>query len=676
MAVLEANTVVLARRQELIKSFPCFSSLSVKQSEELSALMFEYRYLPGEKIVVENDLVDSIYIIINGQAEVSHEVKYHKRRKQVPIAVLETGEAIGLNDTGFYSTTGKRTATVIALTDVWLLRLDIKDLYQFLNNNGLESTMYAASLEMLRMRFIKQSLPFAKLSHERLKWLASQVKEMIVPAGTIIFRQGEKGDKCYLIRSGKVGITTKDEEGHERHLALLKPPVIFGEATLITRTLRNATAVAQEECDLLVLDQEQLSELIESEENVASMFMNLMVDRSLPIQNPLVTMHHRKAADGQELTILKNPVNGSYFKLSQEGAFIWQYLNGKHTMQEITLALAEEYKVFAPNVVAAMISKLTQSGFIHNVEINQSMQTHSVPIWVKIIISVRKLLEIRFAFGDADRWITKIYNKYVRFLFTRLGLILLAILAISGFVSFITNTEDVLLFFKFKHVSLLLLLTLIPFSLGEALLHELGHAFAVKAFGREVHYIGVGWYWFSPIAFTDTSDMWLSARKPRMLVNLAGIYVDILIAGLSSLLIVVTPNAYIQAMLWSFALYTYIGAFRMLSPLQEMDGYYVLMDWVEKNHLRQAAVLWLVKKFPQSLRQPHLFREHWPEIAYWLACIIFLICVTILTFLVQNFVFIIMGITSNQYFNFILPFLVLLFSSFSILADIRNQAEE
>jgi hypothetical protein len=161
-----------------------------------------------------------------------------------------------------------------------------------------------------------------------------------------------------------------------------------------------------------------------------------------------------------------------------------------------------------------------------------------------------------------------------------------------------------------------------------------------------------------------------------MLVNLAGIYVDMIVAGLAALFITVIANPYAQGMLWLFALYTYIGGIRMLSPLQEMDGYYVLMDWVEKNRLRQAAVIWLVKIFPQSIRKPQLFRQHWPEISYWIACIIFLILISLLTLTVQAFVFNVLDIHSNPYISLILPLLVVIFSSVSIIADIRNQTEE
>lgn len=672
---LNAITVTLAQRQQLIRGFPCFASLTNDQCAELASLMCEVTYAAHEQIMVEHEMVDSVYIIVSGEAEVTREVKHRKKMVVVPIAVLRPGEGIGLNDTGFYSTTGKRTATVSAATDMLLLRLDLIDLYGFLQKYNLEMSMYAASLQMLRMRFIKQSLPFARLSHDRLRWLADHVQDVTFPAGSMIFKQNDEGDTCYLIRSGQVEIFAQ-EEGKEKQLAVLKPPVLFGEATLITHSRRNASARALTDCELLLLRHEHLSELIESEENVANMFMTLMVDRSRPLQNPHVSLHHRTTADGQELTILKNPDNGSYFKLSNEGAYVWEKLDGKHTMQDITLGLAEHYNVFAPDTVAALISKLTKSGFISNLDISDDTKLSGSPLWVRATVKIRRLLEMRVTFGDADAWVTRVYDKYVRYLFTKPGQIILALLASLGFFSFIANTSGVLAFFSDKHTSLLLVLVLVPLSLLEVVLHELGHAFAVKAFGREVHYIGVGWYWFSPIAFTDTSDMWLSSRKPRMLVNFAGIYVDILVAGVCALLIPFMANPYLQGTLWLFALYTYIGGFRMLSPLQEMDGYYVLMDWVEKNRLRQAAVVWLVKFFPKSLRHPHLFRHHWPEVSYWIACIIYLVLVTLLTLVLQTFVFKVFEIHANPYISLVLPFLVVIVSSFSIIADIRSQVEE
>ncbi|OGT49715.1 MAG: hypothetical protein A3E82_00600 [Gammaproteobacteria bacterium RIFCSPHIGHO2_12_FULL_38_11] len=669
-------TVTFEHRADLLQSFPCFAALTGKQREILAYLMKEEHFQANQPIVTEGELVDSVFIILEGQAEVTRgELDAKKHLVQVPIAFLNPGEAIGLNDTGFYSATGKRTASVIASGNMILLRLELKDLYEFLKKYHLESSMSNAASKMLRMKLIKQCLPFSKLSHERLQWLANHVEDLIVPAGTVLFTQGDIGHQSYLICSGRIEILVKDKHDKERSIAILKPPALFGEATLITRTPRNATARAVEKSELLVLQHEYLSELLESEKNVAQMFMTLMVDRSRPIQNKHVSVHHRVTADGETLAILKNPDNGRYFKLSKEGEFVWRKLDGRHTLQEITIELAEHLNIFAPDIVVALISKLSKANFINNLvtadELNRSPQSFVV----KNADRMKRICNMRYAFGDADEWISRTYNRYVHYLFGYIGQFILISFIIAGLTAFIVSTDDVLFFFSEKHASLiLLLLGLLPLGLIGVSLHELGHAYAVKAFGYEVHYMGVGVHWLRPIAFTDTSDMWLATRKPRMFVNLAGIYVDVLVGSLSALFIFLISSPYLQGLLWLFALYSYIIAFRNLNPLQDRDGYYVLMDWIDKTHLRDVAILWLLKGFREACKTPHLFREHIPEVSYWFFSVVFLIFVSIITYIVQAYVLTVLDIHfTNPLFSLIFPLLAVVFSLTRVFIKINRE---
>lgn len=668
------NLINEQQRQEFIDGIEAFSKFSPENKSEISNLFYEVHYYPGDSIVTQDSLIDSIYLITRGRAEVIQKVKKiskltHKEKiVDTPIATVSAKDTIGLSDTGFFSPSGKRAASIIAVSEVRALVLDLKDLHAFLSKHPeLQSAMYADSGHMLRIRLIKQSLPFSRLSHERLEWLAKQVEEIIVPAGEIIFKQGEIGDRCYLIRSGQVEITSENNGESSNVVASLKSPTLFGEATLITHSPRNATARAIEECDLLVLKHEYLSELIESEYNVATMFMTLMVDRSRPTKNPTIIAHHRMTADKQPIVILKNPETSHYFKLSAEGWFIWEQLNGKQTMQAVTLALADKFNIFAPDVVAGLISKLAKEGFVQNVEIKKDALPDQ-PAWVRSMLKLKNLLETRIVIGDADKWINAIYKK-IRYLFSPVGLFFLSVLAIAGFVAFGFATSEVILIFRAMPNSWLLLVLMVPFTLLSVALHELGHALVMKAIGYEVHYMGVGWYWLAPVAFTDTSEMWLSGRWPRTAVNLAGIGMDILTAGIASLLIFAIPSLYVKGFLWVFAIFTYISAFRMLNPLQELDGYYVLMDAVDRNHLRHRAVAWLVKD--RSLK------KHMPEIVYWLACIVFLILVSLLTIFVQTFIFKVLGFKpSNPLISLALPFLVVIVSCLGIFADIRSESEE
>jgi len=658
---------------DLIRVIPCFSELSPAQLLELVNLMNEKEVTAGTVIVNENEIVDCIYFITSGEAEVSVGKKRYGSTKKEILALLHAGDAIGLNESGFYSTSGKRTATVTALTEVHLLRLEIQALLSFLNKFQLQNAMRQSATQMLRMQLIKQSLPFSKLSPTRLKWLAEHVEEVKLRQNEIIFQRGDKGDKCFLIKSGKVKIYTISAQGEEIIIAILQPPALFGEATLITSSPRNASAKTIEECELLILEKSHLTELLESENHIATMFMSLMIERSRPIQNPHVSAHPSKTAEGEVITILKEANTHTYFKLSAEGEFIWSKLDGKHTLEMITLDLAEQFNLFAPNLVAGLISKLNKAGFLTSLpseELAAAQKHKSVNLWTKL----KNLLVWRKAFGDADPIISRWYNNVITYLYTPFAQAIFIILSFSGFVLFVDYTPNILLFFNYHHASLLLIFALLPLSILETLLHELGHAFTVKAFGREVHYLGIGWNWVTPTIFTDTSDMWLASPRERILVNSAGVYVDILIAGLTAFLILVSDNPYVQALLWLYAMYTYIGAFRMLSPLQNLDGYYILMDWLGKPHLRKSAVRWLMHKLPQTFKHPRNVYHYLPEISYWIACLFYLILISLVTLILQTFVLMIFEIDSpSKYFSLLLPFLVVSLSSIAMILEIRRE---
>ncbi|HVY52960.1 MAG TPA: cyclic nucleotide-binding domain-containing protein, partial [Gammaproteobacteria bacterium] len=591
----------------------------------------------------------------------------------VPLAILRRGESIGLSDTGFFSTTGKRTATVRAVKPITLLKINIEALHNFLQKNDLESEMHQAAEQMLRMKLIKQCLPFTKISHERLRWLCEKIECQSVAANTIIFNQGEKGDRCYLIQSGKVEIIATEPNGQIHQLAVLKPPTLFGEATLITQEPRNATARTLEDSQLLVLKHSYLSELWEKEKNVAEMFMTLMVDRSRPIRNKNIAEYPRSTDDGQTVVILKNPSSANYFKLSQEGWFVWKQLNGQQTLFEITLGLANQYQVFSPNMVTALISKLAREDFIENVNV-ESLSKESESATKKWVGRIQSILEFRLLFKTADYWITKLYNKGVYLLFSKMAQLLLAILAIGGFVAFLATESHVIELMRSLHDSWLLFICMIPLSILVVLLHELGHAFGTKAYGREVHSMGIGWNWTMPVAFTDTTDMWLDTRKHRIAVNAAGIYANILSAGICALLIFVVPSAYIKSFLWLFALTTYIKGFAMLNPSQDVDGYYILMDIFDKAHLRRDATAWFIHKLPYVFRKPFIFRRHKPEVFYWVTCIIFLALTAIITLYVQGFILQLLGMQPpNMFTALVLPTITVITSSLSLISDIKKQ---
>lgn len=112
-------------KKALVKKQVCFSQLKDEEVEGLAELLIEKDFAAGETIVNEGDLVDSVYLIHKGEAEVQR-IHYENKTPRVEyLATLSDGQAIGLSDTGFYSLSGKRTATVVAKTNVTTLFLSV-----------------------------------------------------------------------------------------------------------------------------------------------------------------------------------------------------------------------------------------------------------------------------------------------------------------------------------------------------------------------------------------------------------------------------------------------------------------------------------------------------------------------------------------------------------------------
>lgn len=118
-------------KKALVRKQPIFAQLTDEELEELAGLWVEKRVSAGETIVTEGDTVDKVFLIISGKADVKQLKIIDKMTVAESVATLSGGDAIGLNETGFFSLSGKRTATVIALTDMELLSLNIAEFHGF-----------------------------------------------------------------------------------------------------------------------------------------------------------------------------------------------------------------------------------------------------------------------------------------------------------------------------------------------------------------------------------------------------------------------------------------------------------------------------------------------------------------------------------------------------------------
>ncbi|MDA8099814.1 MAG: cyclic nucleotide-binding domain-containing protein [Nitrospiraceae bacterium] len=97
-------------------------------------------------------------------------------------------------------------------------------------------------------------------------------------AGTVLFREGDRGEEMFIIQSGKVKISKKIR-GVEKTLATLEKGEFFGEMAILNDKPRSATAEVVEEGDMLVIDRKTFETLLRSNVEIAIRFIKRLADR-------------------------------------------------------------------------------------------------------------------------------------------------------------------------------------------------------------------------------------------------------------------------------------------------------------------------------------------------------------------------------------------------------------
>jgi len=97
-------------------------------------------------------------------------------------------------------------------------------------------------------------LPVQPYHRERCPWVEFH------PAGSVIVRQGDPGDKFYFIRNGKVEVLFELSHGPARTLTELGRGEHFGDRALITHEPRNATVRALEDTETYTVERRVVEE--------------------------------------------------------------------------------------------------------------------------------------------------------------------------------------------------------------------------------------------------------------------------------------------------------------------------------------------------------------------------------------------------------------------------------
>lgn len=223
-----------------------FGRLDKAAQSKIAENTWERNVAAGEILIQEGEVglaASELYVVKSGKFEVL------ERRKGVNmrVNVKERGDVFG-EVSLLYNC--PRTATVAATTDaiVYVLERDVFRKY----------VQEAAEGEIGQIELFLNSVPLLNpLTREAKLKLVDALTEEIFPAGTVIIREGDPGDKFYIVKGGEAAVTQGGKEVNR----LFKAD-FFGERALLSNEPRGATVTAVHETVTLSVDRDTFVEIL------------------------------------------------------------------------------------------------------------------------------------------------------------------------------------------------------------------------------------------------------------------------------------------------------------------------------------------------------------------------------------------------------------------------------
>ncbi|MEH6829473.1 MAG: PqqD family peptide modification chaperone [Sulfitobacter sp.] len=304
---------------------------------------------------------------------------------------------------------------------------------------------------------------------------------------------------------------------------------------------------------------------------------------------------HRQRFRRETWFIVQDQHSGKYFRLSPAANLIASLMDGRRSLQSLWETACAQYPDDPPTQteVIRLLSQLHHADLIAGdmpPDIAEMGERHHEQTRKSLMSRLRNPLALRFPLFDPDRFLGATLWM-VRWLFTVWGFMLWLGLIITGVTLVALNwgaltggLSDRIL--SAENIALIAL----AYPLIKAI-HELGHAYATKVWGGEVHEIGLMFLVFIPVPYVDASS---SAAFPekwrRVIVGGAGIMVELALAAIAMIVWINVEPGLVRAFAFNVML---IGGVSTLlfngNPLLRFDGYFVLADAVEIPNLGQRS---------------------------------------------------------------------------------------
>jgi putative peptide zinc metalloprotease protein len=304
---------------------------------------------------------------------------------------------------------------------------------------------------------------------------------------------------------------------------------------------------------------------------------------------------HRHVYRGGVWYVLQNHATGKFHRFTPVANRIIGLMDGERTLQEIWDIAVNRLGDEMPtqDEVVKLLSDLHRADVLLSdapPDLHELQKRHKKSERMRLKQYIGNPLSLRIPLFDPDRMLDRLL-PFAKPLFGRGGVLawMLAVCAAlvlgamhwralsDGAIDQIFSVENLLLiWFVFPMIKLL---------------HELGHAFAIKIDGGEVHEMGIMLLVLMPIPYVDASSATaFRDKRSRMRVGAAGMLVELFVAALAMFAWVHLEPGTARAIAYNVIMVAGISTVLFNgNPLLRFDGYYILSDFLEIPNLGQRA---------------------------------------------------------------------------------------
>jgi putative peptide zinc metalloprotease protein len=337
-----------------------------------------------------------------------------------------------------------------------------------------------------------------------------------------------------------------------------------------------------------------------------------------------------RSPDGSRNFTLRNSTRDRYLLLSAKEKFVWDLLDGDHSLSEIGRAFHFQFGSFDYALIREFLAKLYHAGLLEEVEVSsrflRAIAQGRCRWWTRVLAIYLKLGAKLSRSIAADRYCAAIYRRGGFVLFHPVSfwsVVVLTATALMAVVALAPQAREISM--RLAGWPLLTLAAIVVLLPIVAMLHVLVHALACKAYGRKVR--EVGFFLLQgilPTFYADVTDIFMSSRRARVMVDLAGPLVEVALGSLAFIGAYASPPGLQQSLLFGAGILLWEGAIINLYPFSflELDGYNILADLLAMPMLRHQA-LRLARDLPRRLRLGKtLHRSEWIQLGYVALCAI------------------------------------------------------